>query len=237
MIKQIIILVLGFMISLTAPTAIAQEKNQFDEKGERHGYWSKNFEGTNQPRYEGQFVHGTETGLFKYYKLVEGKSVLSATKDFNTETGTAEVRFLSSTGNLISEGKMKGKLYIGPWVYYHNKSDIVLSTETYNDNGKLQGERIVYYPDGKIAERIIYDNGKIDGLSTWYLENGKVLKELNYSSGELHGPAKYFNPEGILIVEGQYKNGKKDGIWKYYEDGVLTETKDFTLKSKNPKKN
>ncbi|MDX1471733.1 MAG: toxin-antitoxin system YwqK family antitoxin [Flavobacteriaceae bacterium] len=237
MIKQISILLFGFVISLTPISLTAQEKNQLDSQGQRHGYWSKNFDGTDQPRYQGQFEHGQETGLFKYYKLVNGKSLLSATKEFDLETDIAEVQFLSSEGNLISKGKMKGRLFIGPWVYYHNDSDIVMTTETYNENGKLDGERIVYYPDGKIAERVIYDNGKIDGLNIWYLENGKVLKELNYTNGELHGEAKYFNPEGILIVEGQYQNGKKNGIWKYYEDGKLKETKDYSAKSQNPKKN
>ena len=47
----------------------AQEINQFDENGERHGKWQKKFEGTNEYRYHGQFEHGKEIGMFKYYKL------------------------------------------------------------------------------------------------------------------------------------------------------------------------
>lgn len=46
----------------------AQNINQFDANGERHGIWKKNFEDTNIIRYEGQFFHGKEIGLFKFYK-------------------------------------------------------------------------------------------------------------------------------------------------------------------------
>jgi antitoxin component YwqK of YwqJK toxin-antitoxin module len=52
----------------------------------------------------------------------------------------------------------------------------------------------------------------------------------------LHGMAKYYSVKGDLIVDGQYKNGRKDGVWNYYEDGKLTEEKDFTHTPKFIKK-
>ena len=40
-------------------TAIcAQNTNQLDAKGKRHGIWKKYFDGTKVLRYEGQFDHG-----------------------------------------------------------------------------------------------------------------------------------------------------------------------------------
>ncbi|MGJ8594072.1 MAG: toxin-antitoxin system YwqK family antitoxin [Aquaticitalea sp.] len=212
----------------------AQSINQKDSKGERHGAWKANFDNTNELRYEGTFEHGKEVGTFKFYKLVEGKSKLSATREFIPNSNKILVKFFSSKGKLISEGQMNDKLFVGKWIYYQNKSNGILTVEHYNNKGILEGEKMVYYDNGQVAEKSIYVNGQIDGTSTWYSPNGKILKEFTYKNGELHGIAKYYDAEGIMLAEGNYKNDKKHGIWKYYENGKLTEEKDFTTYSKNP---
>ena len=234
MIKQKILLLLTLTFFLT--NARGQSINQLDAKGYRDGSWKMNFENTDQPKYEGMFEHGKETGTFKFYKLVEGKSKLSATREFLPDSDIIQVKFFSSTGKLISDGMMKGKLFIGKWNYYQNKNKGLLSTENYNDKGILEGEKLVYYENGQIAEKSIYINGKIDGISTWFSENGTVLKEFTYQKGLLEGLAKYYDKDGKILTEGKYRNDKKHGIWTYYENGVKTEEKDFTSYSKNPKK-
>lgn len=215
----------------------AQEINQFDADGNRHGIWKKNFDGTQQIRYEGEFSHGKEIGLFKFYILVKKKSVLSATKLFNDSDNSAEVKFLTSRGKTISEGKMVGKTYVGKWIYYHKNSDKIMTVETYDDNGVLQGERLVYYDNGQLAEKANYINGKMEGPSEVYSLKGVVLKSFIYESGELHGPTKSFNGKGELLSEGQYKRGKKTGTWKYYENNKLVDEKNFTYVPKLQKKN
>lgn len=214
----------------------AQSINRLDDKGKRHGMWKKNFETTEQPKYEGTFEHGKETGTFKFYKLVEGKSRLSATREFSLDSDLIQVKFFSSKGKLISEGMMKDKIFIGKWVYYQNKGKGILMTENYNNQGVLEGDKFVFYENGQMAEKAFYVNGQMDGISTWYSPNGNLLKEFNYTNGQLHGMAKYYDKDGRLLAEGSYKNDKKHGIWKYYENGELTEEKDFTTYSKNPKK-
>jgi len=184
----------------------AQDFNQFDANGKRHGVWKKNFEDSNIIRYEGQFSHGKEIGLFKFYKNYKKKAILSATKQFTEEDNKAQVKFLASSGKVISEGRMDGKIYIGTWEYYQKNSDKLLTLEHYNNQGELVGDRLVYYPNGRIAEKQYYINGK------------------------------FYNPKGELVSEGQYKRGKKDGLWKYYEKGDLIKEKDFTYKPKYIKK-
>ena len=214
----------------------AQSTNQLDADGKRHGVWKKNFEDTNIIRYEGKFNHGKETGLFKFYKNIDGKASLTASKQFNDNNNKAYVIFYASTGKIISEGEMDGKRYIGIWKYYQKTSNQLLTLEHYNDEGFLEGDRFVYYENGQIAEKKQYVNGKLEGPSFWYSDKNVVLKEFHYENGELHGPSKVYNPKGELIIEGQYKQGKKHGIWKYYEDGKLVEEKDFTYKPKYTKK-
>ncbi|TBN04899.1 toxin-antitoxin system YwqK family antitoxin [Hyunsoonleella flava] len=211
---------------------LAQTFNQFNENGKRHGVWRKYFEGTKVLRYEGAFSNGKEIGLFKFYKNIKGKAVLSATRQFNDSTDLAEVTFFTSKGKIISKGKMRGKTYVGTWKYYQKDSDKLLTLERYNEKGQLQGKRFVYYENEQVAEETNYTNGLLHGKAIYYSLKGVVLKTMFYVDGELHGEAKFFNPKGELLVEGQYKKGKKHGIWQYYENGKLKETKDFTLKSK-----
>ncbi|OEK07737.1 preprotein translocase YidC [Flavivirga aquatica] len=211
---------------------LAQDVNQFDKNNKRHGIWKKNFKNTNILRYEGEFLHGKEIGLFKFYKKIRKKAILTATKQFNENNNIAEVKFFTSRGKLISEGQMDGKTYIGTWKYYQKRSDKLLTLEHFNKLGELDGERLVYYPNGVIAEKQNYLNGKLDGVSFNYSQNKVLIKEFIYKNGELHGHSKFYNAIGELITEGVYKRGKKHGIWKYYENGKLIEEKDFSYKRK-----
>lgn len=221
---------------MTYSVIIAQNINQFDNNGKRNGIWKKNFKNTNTIRYEGQFAHGKEIGLFKFYKYYKKRSILSATKLFYENSTIAEVKFLASNGRIISEGKMDGKTYIGTWKYFQKNSEQLLALEHYNDNGELIGERLVYYPSGQIAEKQNYINGKLNGESFWFSDKNVVLKRYKYINGELHGGAKFYNPKGELLSEGQYKKDKKHGVWKFYEDSKLVEEKDFTYVPKYKKK-
>ncbi|RZV62778.1 MAG: toxin-antitoxin system YwqK family antitoxin [Flavobacteriaceae bacterium] len=208
-----------------------QSYNQFDNDGNRHGIWKKNFEDTKQLRYQGEFDHGKEVGLFKFYKLIKKKSVLTATKLFNSDSDISEVTFLASNGNIISKGKMNGKKYVGEWLYFHNDSDKVMTQENYNDDGLLHGDKSVYFNNGQLAEHMSFVNGKAEGNAKNYTEKGIVIKDFNYKNGEMHGSYKDYTPKGELIVEGQFKNGKKHSIWRYYENGELQKEKNYS----NPK--
>ncbi|MEM6515888.1 MAG: toxin-antitoxin system YwqK family antitoxin [Bacteroidota bacterium] len=237
MVKQKLFATLYFIFTLTLSIYAQTTVNGYDSNDKRHGIWKKDYAGTNQPRYEGQFEHGKEVGLFKFYTLNRGKSVLSATKLFNKENQMAEVKFFSSTGKLISEGKMNGKNYIGDWIFYHNKSDAVLSQEFYNKQGNLQGEKTVYYDNGQIAEVSNYLDGKLNGKNLIYAKDGTLLKSFTYKNDELHGETKYYDADGNIKGEGVYQHNRRHGIWKYYENDKLVETKDHTRRSKNPAKN
>ena len=226
--KKLALIIFVFLAGLVS----AQTVNQFDAEGKRHGIWKKYFDDTTVLRYEGEFNHGKEIGLFKYYKNIEKKASLTATKQFNDTDNKSYATFFTSTGKVVSEGQMDGKIYIGVWKYYQKNSNKLLTLENYDLDGELDGDRFVYYENGQIAEKQFYSHGKLEGPSFWYTDKNVVLKEFHYVNGELHGIAKSYDPKGQLILEGQYKQGKKHGLWKTYENGKLTEEKDFTYHSK-----
>ncbi len=229
MIKQKINLILFFTIILT--NGFAQKSvNQLDKNGKRHGIWTKNYEGTDQVRYIGNFRHGKEIDTFKYYKLSKGKSVLSATKVFNDKDKKASVKFFTSRGKLISEGMMDGKNYIGKWIFYHRKSNAIMIEENYNVQGQLSGNRMVYYDNGQIAEKANYKSGKLSGEANWYSESNTLIKTSIYKDGELNGESTYYDIYGNIKSKGTYKSDKKVGIWEYYKGGKLTKKVNHTTK-------
>lgn len=225
-----------FLVCLFSTFAFGQEINQMDDTGKRHGVWKKYFDTTKVVRYEGEFSHGKEIGTFKFYKNINKKAVLAATKTFNTIDAIAEVEFFSDKGIRISKGRMNGKVYVGNWEYYKEANGAIVIKEFYDENGYLQKERLLYYDDGILAERQPYKNNKLHGLHVWYSSKGNVFKEMTYDNGEIHGLIKEYGAHGKLKTEGQYQHDRMHGIWKYYEDGKLTKTKDFTRRSKNPYK-
>lgn len=215
------------LLLVLAVPITAQTVNQFDENGERHGIWKKYFDNTNVLRYEGEFNHGKEVGLFKFYQNIGDKAVLAATRDFIKDSDKANVKFFASTGKLISEGQMKGKLYIGPWKFYQKDSNELLILEHYNEAGNLDGDRFVYYKNGEVAERQHYKKGLLNGESLWYTEDKILIKQMIYVNDKLHGLSKFYSPDGQLIIEGAYKDDKKVGVWKYFENGVLVEEQNY----------
>jgi antitoxin component YwqK of YwqJK toxin-antitoxin module len=230
--KNIIVIIFALLANLT----FAQEINQKDANGKRHGIWSKNFDNTKVLRYQGQFNHGEEIGTFKFYKNIDSKPVLSATRTYTPNSDLADVKFYASTKNLISEGKMRDKTHVGKWVYYHNKSKVVMTEEFYDNKGKLEGLKKTYYLSGQLAQQENYSSGILFGESRWFSESGKVIRIFNYHNGELHGPAKIYDAQGIIEMEGVYQKDRRHGIWKFYKAGVIVNEKDFTRRSKNPYK-
>lgn len=222
MIKLFIILLFSSFYVNT--TLIAQELNQKDANGLRHGSWSKNFEGSKQVRYTGTFNHGKEEGSFKFYDKSGGHPI--AVKTYTPGEETIDVKFYTKSGNVISEGTMIGRSKEGEWLYYHEDGKALMTREFYQNNA-LEGLRTVYFDDGKKAQETIYSKGLKHGKDVHYSETGNVLKEYTYIKDLLEGPVKLYNYDGDLIKEGNYKANRKHGTWQYYVNGKLDKTVKF----------
>lgn len=201
--------------------------NQLDGDGKRHGQWVGYYEDTKHLKYEGQFEHGQEVGIFTYYDNTKAKQVL-ATRVFNSKDQSAYTTFFSGKFK-VSEGKVVNKQYEGEWKYYHKDMDAIMTLEYYRA-GKLEGIRKVFYKSGEIAEEATYRNGSKEGPYKKYAENGVVLEESTFKSGNPHGPTIVRDVNGKVVTIGQYKNGKSVGVWKYYENGQLVKEENRSLK-------
>lgn len=216
-------LILTLLISLS--TFCIAQSNQTDENGKKHGYWKANFEGTTNPKFEGTFEHGKETGEFKFYKKGFYDHP-TAIMNFAETNDSVSVTYYTQKGKPISKGKMVDRKREGEWEYYHQESDTIMMTEVYK-NDTLNGLQKTYYTNGQLAEETNYVAGEKHGASSIYADNGTVTKQLNYINGELHGSATYFTPKGVKTIEGTYTEGRKSGKWKYYTDGQLEREEDY----------
>ena len=216
---------LNYVLFFLFPVLCSAQINQKDAEGRRHGLWKVNFEGTQNPKFEGSFNHGSETGVFKFYK--QGfYNHPAAIMNFGDGKDSVDVVYYTQQGKPISKGKIVDKKREGEWVYYHQKSDSVMMTEIYK-NDKLNGLQKTYFTNGQLAEKTNYLNGEKDGESLIYADNGNVMKQLNYKDGKLNGPAYYFTASGEKSIDGFYSKGVKTGTWKYYKDGKLDEEKEY----------
>lgn len=208
-------LILVFNI-LVISNLYAQNINQLDADGNRHGIWKKRYESTKQLRYEGSFEHGKEVGIFNFYDKAGGHP--TAVKRYTTGSNTLDVSFYTTSGKKVSEGQMVGRLREGNWKFYHQDGKSILSTEHYV-NGLINGKKLEYYINGVKALEETYKKGKREGLAIYYTEDNTLLKELTYKEDRLEGPAKLYDALGNLIKEGNYRDNRKNGIWKYYKNG------------------
>lgn len=212
----------SIILTLILTTISAQNAiNQFDNEGKRHGAWQKKYPNTDQLRYKGQFNHGKEIDTFKYYKLKNQKSVLSAVKIYNSKNSLANVIFYTSNKKVVSKGQMNGKHHIGTWTYYHKNSNKLMIEEYYNANGKLEGKRLVYYKNGNIADCASYLDDELNGILKRFSENNVLLQESMYVNNKLNGRTVYYENLGDIKAEGNYKSNLKVGIWSYYKEGEI----------------
>lgn len=219
-----------FVLLLLTTTVFAQDINKLDENGKKHGPWKGFFEPSKRVKYEGTFEHGKETGIFTFYDDTKIHTVV-ATRDFSKGNNSAYTTFFDPKKNVVSEGNVLNKQYDGIWKYYHQASKKIMTTENYK-NGKLHGKRLVYYPDGKIAEEINYDNGVKEGSYKKYSANGTLLEEVTYKNGQYEGVAIYRNPDGSLASQGPYVNGLKKGVWEFYKEGKLDKKEKYPVVKK-----
>ena len=207
--------------------------NKLDEKGKKNGPWKGIYEDTKNPKYEGTFEHGKEVGFFTFFDNTKTKKVI-ATREFNPKDNSAYTIFYDQNKNKVSEGKVVNKLFEGRWNYYHKASKAIMTIENYA-NGKLEGLRSVFYPNGKIAEEINFKDNLKEGICKRYTENGIVIEESAYKNNEYNGTATFKDSDGSLISKGNFVDGKKAGVWHFYEKGKLSKEENMSFPQRTSK--
>jgi antitoxin component YwqK of YwqJK toxin-antitoxin module len=74
-------------------------------------------------------------------------------------------------------------------------------------DGKMQGQSVIYYPGGDTQAVMHYLDGNLHGNYTLYYEGGSVWIEGQYENGEEHGVCKIYDKKGRLEAIRKYRNG------------------------------
>lgn len=88
--------------------------------------------------------------------------------------------------------------------------------------GKENGFRKRYYPNGQLKEVREFENGfKVGTYRAWW-DNGRKKLEYNFANDEYEGTCREWNYEGGLVKEMNYKHGYEDGPQKMlYDNGKV----------------
>lgn len=189
--------------SVTVGFSQSDTLNRVDDEGKRYGYWKitcamKNEEcaSTEQLLEEGLYVDGEKTGIWtEYYSNGVMKSRIQYVK--GAQIGSCE-RFYSN-GNRYEVGSRNMYRWVGEYRSYYFTDSLHLVCH-FDSTGRIYGDRVIYWPNGKpmLEQRRV--KGINDGWFRWYYENGMVKKELLYESGTAQNYNEY--PENAPVVMG-----------------------------------
>lgn len=97
------------------------------------------------------------------------------------------------------------------------------SVNQVDEEGRVNGIRVTYYPDGKtIYSKMTYEHGIRQGPSIRYYDNGQVFEHADFSDGKKQGLTRKYYKDGRLLSECEYENGiVLPGLREYDSEGNL----------------
>lgn len=112
----------------------------------------------------------------------------------------------------------------GFWIVDYYK-DGQVQMEGYSKNKELNNEvfegLIMYYhPNGKLFHKANYINGKLDGDRKVFYETGELKEQGEYTNGQRDGIWKTFYKNGKIETKGKYRDNEKVGVWKTFYKNV-----------------
>lgn len=136
--------------------------------------------------------------------------------------GLREGVFIKTTkkGTKLEEAQYhQGKLNGTRILYYPNGDTLIV--ESYRDS-LFDGPYKSFYPSGRLKLLCNYEDNQIEGKWLQYYESGQVKEEVLFKSNFENGPFKEYHPNGKLSVEGTYKDGDNEhGPLKFYDEQGL----------------
>lgn len=210
LLSVIVLIILGFS------TLIAQTDtvfNQTDNKGQKQGYWKKNFQNGNL-MYKGFFKNNKPLGeMHRFYEDGQLQAILF----FNEDGNTSKVKLYYQDGEISAEGFYYGTLKDSIWKYYSFYSGKIVSEEHYS-KGKKNGISKSFYESGVISEEIEYHQDIKDGIWNQFFEDGKAKLIAFYKQNMVNGKYIFNYPNGKMMMLGSFIDNKRNGVWSFFND-------------------
>lgn len=140
------------------------------------------------------------------------------------------VKAYYENGNLKSELRYKDGRLNGNCVWYYPNGKPELTINYVMDT--LQGESLRWYENGYMQSRCFYKDNHYDSIFESYNVTGNMVKSEYYKKGVKHGPITQWYDNGELFLKGSYNEGMLDGRWIiYYADGSIGSTATYNMGS------
>jgi len=133
---------------------------------------------------EGYVREGQKDGVWIYYYPERRK--IERIEPYHMGELHGRLKEFSLNGNMTLDVGYKNGVKHGAYTEYKFGNPLAVAEF---ENGKLEGERLIYFSDK-------------DNL-------GKVQQKIEYKNGEKHGLHQYFNDEEEVVLEYNYKNGER----------------------------
>lgn len=157
----------------------------------------------------------------------EGKPTLSSMKvvDYQDEPRDVPdyISLKSSLRGLTQGTKYFVKAYLknsNGEVYFSDEVEFQTSKEI-DFAAMLNGPKIEYYPNGKVAKKYKLKDGQIDGLYEFFSDSGYLVTSQTIKDGVPNGPYTTYYKNGKTQSVTNFKDGLPEGeSASYYPDGV-----------------
>ena len=213
-------LLLSCLLVILAEISHGQTKNRRDATGRKQGYWEA-VDSRGALVYTGNFVNDKPVGEMKRYYPTGGLRVIM---NYDSTGTTAHARFFWQSGELAARGNYIGAKRDSVWLYYSNLTKAISQCVEYSE-GKHDGKEQRFYPEGGVAEEIIWKDGLKNGHWKQFFRNGQLKSTATYVNNQLDGVFVIYYPDGKKQVEGAYRHDAPDDEWKRYDEkGKLIST-------------
>ena len=138
-------------------------------------------------------------------------------------------QFSEENGALVLEENYKEDILEGKRTFFF-ENEQPQEIENY-ENGKLVGQVLSYYKDGKLLMKTPYilKNGEstLEGVLEKFYPNGQLKEKVNLINNAYNGSFEEYHEHGQLIVKGNYKEDRfgdeiEVGIIEFFDStGVL----------------
>ena len=80
--------------------------------------------------------------------------------------------------------------------------------------------RMFHGPDNVLLKRETYRAGKLDGQTITYFKDGRKSSLVSYEKGQLHGLSIYWHPANprVIMETGCYEFGERVMEWTWYDE-------------------
>jgi antitoxin component YwqK of YwqJK toxin-antitoxin module len=161
---------------------------------------------------ESIYINGKMDGLYIIY-YDNGKIVSKQMYNNGIKEGTG-IHF-NSNGELWYEENYKDGRLDGI-IKYYDYEDSKLERITEYQNGKRNGNEMIYRDSGTLWSISSYKLDKRNGMTFFYWENGQIWFEIPIVDYRIVDTVYEYMPDGMKWREYQYNNGRQHGNQIYY---------------------